>query len=101
MLAAQIERCLRDQDGEWTLGAEQSLVRASSAKEVPASAALMALAGLLVEQQRQEDEESPKRDDKDLKKDIVYRLGMRKGISMVLGIPDAARKIIKETQRGG
>ena len=95
-----VEAVLTDEDGEWLPVSEKDLLAASGAEETPASAAMIRIGSQLIDLYRTQDEDSPCRDDQDLKNDLVYRLGVRKGIRLMLELPAAAREIIK-TQREG
>ena len=99
-LKIRIEACLRDAMGEWDTESERLLLAASMAEGVPAASAMTEIAGRMVDRLREEDEEAPMRDDKDLSKDLVYRLGVRRGLRMAREIPLAARSIIEEQRKG-
>jgi len=99
-LSTLINESMRDENGQWLPDAERYLVEAAMVEDVPSGAALFKIADGVQDRMRITDEERPMRDDQDLSKDLVYRLGMRAGISLVRAIPVAARAVIAEQRKG-
>jgi len=71
------------------------------AKEIRAARALLEAGEAKRNEVRKENEENPRRDNQNLKKDIIFKLGMIEGLNWVLELPNSAREYIKTKVEGG
>lgn len=70
------------------------------AGEVASARALLAVTERIRDQERQDLEERPMRAQEDLRKDVVYKLGLVQGLNMVLDLPRQAQKYLDQLPQG-
>jgi hypothetical protein len=72
----------------------------SRAKEIPVVQKLFKAIELIREELREQTEGKPKHSPNDLRKDLVFLLGVINGLNRVLNLPDNAYDRIKELPKG-
>ena len=71
-----------------------------SAGEVQSARTLLAVAEKIRDIYRKETEEKPMRCDSDLRKDVIYRLGLIEGLNTVIDLPRQAKQYIHNLPKG-
>ncbi|HUU80393.1 MAG TPA: hypothetical protein VMW90_03010 [Acidobacteriota bacterium] len=70
------------------------------AKSITAAKEILNAAEEYRDKLRSEIEEKPTKDDKDLRKDITYKLGMIKAFNLILDLPREANKFLEDISEG-
>ena len=97
----ELDSLLRDHEsesGEWREDARNVLVLVAGLDAVGAGQALLTVLGLALAQAHHEIDTAPERDDKQLRRDLVFKLGGNDAVKQVLGLPAQARAVLKQIE---
>lgn len=92
----ELDILLREpESGEWREDARNTLVLLAGLDAVGSGQALLKVLALALARSRHEIETTPERDDKQLRRDLVFKLGGNDTVKQVLGLPAQAREALK------
>lgn len=90
-----LEALLKDEGDQWVEKARSTLTLLASLASLEAGRALMAVLQKALDRSHREIDVAPERDDKQLRRDLVFKLGGHDTARALLALPDQARRVLE------